>query len=227
MSSTTSSIPWSDVIKKEARGLDGYDLGEVQDVGQNYVLTQKGIASKKKFFIPKYLVNGYDGDKLWFNVSETQAENEFMRDSPPMTTEYTRYRTTETPVDIETRIPVIEERLNVAKRVSTQEATITKEPLTETKTMDVPVTHEELNVERKPASSSTSATEGPVQSKTEMKVPLSSEQVEVTKEPYVKEEVVVKKTPVTETQTVSDTVTSEKVNVQGGTVPSNMDTDED
>jgi stress response protein YsnF len=37
----------------------------------------------------------------------------------------------------------------------------------------------------------------------------------VTKEPYVKEEVVVKKKPVTETRTVSDTVTSEKVDVSG------------
>jgi uncharacterized protein (TIGR02271 family) len=52
-----------------------------------------------------------------------------------------------------------------------------------------------------------------VQSKTDMKVPVSKEEVEVTKEPYVKEEVVVKKKPVTETRTVSDTVTSEKVDV--------------
>jgi stress response protein YsnF len=35
--------------------------------------------------------------------------------------------------------------------------------------------------------------------------------VEVTKRPYVKEEVVVTKEPVTETETVSDTVRSEKV----------------
>jgi stress response protein YsnF len=37
----------------------------------------------------------------------------------------------------------------------------------------------------------------------------------VTKDAYVKEEVVVKKKPVTETRTVSDTVTSEKVDVSG------------
>jgi uncharacterized protein (TIGR02271 family) len=56
----------------------------------------------------------------------------------------------------------------------------------------------------------------PVQSKTETKVPLKQEEeVQVTKQPYVKEEVSVKKKPVTETLTVSDEVTSEKVKVKG------------
>ncbi|HYY66834.1 MAG TPA: DUF2382 domain-containing protein [Nitrososphaeraceae archaeon] len=54
-----------------------------------------------------------------------------------------------------------------------------------------------------------------MQSKTDMKVPVSKEEVEVTKEPYLKEEVVVKKKPVTETRTVSDTVTSERINRSG------------
>ena len=54
-----------------------------------------------------------------------------------------------------------------------------------------------------------------MQSKTDLKVPVSKEEVEVTKEPYVKEEVVVKKKPVTETRTVSDTVTSETINRSG------------
>jgi hypothetical protein len=37
------------------------------------------------------------------------------------------------PSDIETRIPLIEERLNVSKRTSASEATITKEPVTKTR----------------------------------------------------------------------------------------------
>ena len=41
------------------------------------------------------------------------------------------------------------------------------------------------------------------------------EEVEVTKKPFVKEEVVVKKKPVTETKTVIDTVTSERINMSG------------
>jgi uncharacterized protein (TIGR02271 family) len=227
----TESIAWEDIIKKEARGTtDDSDFGEVQEVGQHYVLTQKGMISKDKFYIPKYLVQGYDGDTLWFNASETDLQG-WKRDSPPVYDEYARYKTTtpsdkvtseenvettqsRTTSDLETRIPLIEERLNVSKRTSTSEVTIRKEPVTETKTVEVPVTHEELTVERRPASGASATTaERPVESKTEVKVPVNKEEVEVTKEPYVKEEVVVKKKPVTETRTVSDSVTSEKVDV--------------
>jgi hypothetical protein len=52
---SSSSIDWSDVVKKEARGSNDEDLGEVQEVGQNYVLVQKGMISKEKFYIPKDL----------------------------------------------------------------------------------------------------------------------------------------------------------------------------
>lgn len=212
---SNSSVGWNNMIKKEARGAtDDFDLGEVQEIGSNYVLTQKGMVSKEKFYIPKYLVQGFDGDTLWFNVTEAQATGSFMRDSPPMAEEYSRYKRSDMPADIETRIPVMEEKLNVSKRTSTTEATITKEPVTETKTVEVPVTHEEVSVERRPATG-TSTAERPVQSKTEIKVPLNREEVQVTKEPYVKEEVVVKKEPVTETRTVSEEVTSEKVDVKG------------
>jgi uncharacterized protein (TIGR02271 family) len=218
MSNTNESISWDNVIKKEARGaVDDSDFGEVQELGQNYVQTQKGMVSKQKYYIPKYLVQGFDGSTLWFNASESDLEG-WKRDSPPDYNDYNRYKTSEqAPADAETRIPLIEERLNVSKNTSTSEATITKEPVTETKTVEVPVTHEELTVERRPAgeSSSSTTTERPVQSKTDTKVQLNKEDVQVTKEPYVKEEVVVKKKPVTETRTISDTVTSEKVDVSG------------
>ena len=68
------------------------------------------------------------------------------------------------------------------------------------------MTHEEISVERRPSSGSTTAA-SPVQSK--------FEEVQVTKQPYVKEELSVKKKPVTETKTVTDQVTSEKVRVKG------------
>jgi uncharacterized protein (TIGR02271 family) len=112
-----------------------------------------------------------------------------------------------------TIVPLIEERLNVSKRTSTNQYTITKEPVTEKKTIEVPVTHEELVVEKRPAKEATPSVHGPVKSKTEIKVPLNREEVEVTKESFVKEEVVVKKKPVTETKTISDTLRSERINI--------------
>ena len=95
MSNTNESITWNDVIKKEARGaVDDSDFGEVQELGQNYVLTQKGTLSKKKYYLPKYLVQGFDGDTLWFNASESDLEGG-KRDSPPDYNDYNRYKTSE------------------------------------------------------------------------------------------------------------------------------------
>ncbi|MFL6318463.1 MAG: DUF2382 domain-containing protein [Nitrososphaeraceae archaeon] len=213
-SSRTSNIDWNDVIKKEARGSGDEDLGEVQETGQNYVLVQRGIINKEKFYIPKAMVESYDGDVLRFSISEDDAKSRFLRDSPPSSSSSANEGLAAARKAEETTVPITEERLDASKRESTREATITKEPVTETKTVEVPVTHEEISVERRPASGSTTA-ERPVQSKTETKVPLKQEEVQVTKQPYVKEEVSVKKKPVTETHTVSEQVTSEKVNVKG------------
>jgi uncharacterized protein (TIGR02271 family) len=217
MSSSSSTIDWSDVIKKEARGSNDEDLGEVQEVGQDYVLVQRGMINKDKFYIPKDVVESYDGDVLRFSISEEDAKSRFLRDSPPTSSSSSSANeglTAARKAEETTTVPITEERLDASKRESTREATITKEPVTETKTVEVPVTHEEISVERRPASGSTAA-EKPVQSRTETKVPLKQEEVQVTKQPYVKEEVSVKKKPVTEKRTVSEQVTSEKVKVKG------------
>jgi uncharacterized protein (TIGR02271 family) len=87
----------------------------------------------------------------------------------------------------------------------------------------VPVTHEEVLIERRPVSdvNTTDNKEaalaeegGVVESRTEINIPLKSEEVQVTKQPYVKEELVVKKKPVTETRTITEEVRSEKVTVK-------------
>jgi uncharacterized protein (TIGR02271 family) len=215
---TIKNIDWNDVIKKEARGSNDEDLGEVQEAGQNYVLVQRGMINKDKFYIPKDQVESYDGDVLRFKISEEDAKSRFLRDSPPSpSSSANEGLSAARKAEETTTVPLTEERLDASKRESTREATITKEPVTETKSVEVPVTHEEISVERRPASGSTTAAESPVQSKTETKIPLKQEEVQVTKQPYVKEEVSVKKKPVTETRTVTDKVTSEKVNVKGAT----------
>ncbi len=214
---SSSTIGWDNIIKKEARGSNDEDLGEVQEVGDTYVVVQKGLINKNKFYIPKDLVEGYDGNVLRFRISEEDAKSRFLGDSPPPTNAENEGLYAARKVEAgetTTTVPITEERLNASKRESTREATITKEPITETKTVEVPVRHEEISVERRPASGSTTA-DRPVQSKTETKVPLKQEEVQVTKQPYVKEEVSVKKKPVTETRTVTDKVTSEKVKVKG------------
>ena len=69
------NIDWNDVIKKEVRGTNDEDFGEVQDLQGNYVLVQKGLINKEKFYIPKDRAESYDGDVLRFRISEQDLIN--------------------------------------------------------------------------------------------------------------------------------------------------------
>lgn len=79
----SSNINWNEVIKKEARGSNNEDFGEVQEVSDGYVFVQKGMINKEKFFIPQDKAEIFDGNVLRFNISEDEAYNSYQRDSFP------------------------------------------------------------------------------------------------------------------------------------------------
>lgn len=100
-------VIWGDLEGVEARGVTKeVDLGRVKELGKNYVLTEKGTVGKERFYIPKYLVEGYDGRTLWFRVTEGQKTT-FGRDSPPTYEEYVVYKTETVPADAETHVHII------------------------------------------------------------------------------------------------------------------------
>jgi uncharacterized protein (TIGR02271 family) len=210
MAGEQGSINWNEVIKKEARGKNDEDLGEVQKVGDTYVLVQKGLINKERFHIPQDEVESYDGDVLRFKLSEDEIRSKYLGDVDPLVSSTSDNDNAnyveENKVGLEesesARFPLAEEKLDVSKReVTYKEATLIKEPITETKTVEVPLTYEELIVERRPPTEATTSQhqlKPPVNTREEIKIPLKREEVEVKKEPYVKEEVVLKKKRITE-----------------------------
>ncbi|MFL6363432.1 MAG: hypothetical protein ACJ709_08340 [Nitrososphaeraceae archaeon] len=48
-------IDWNEVVKKEARGIDDADFGEVQLTIEDTVITEKGVTDKKDFTCQKAL----------------------------------------------------------------------------------------------------------------------------------------------------------------------------
>jgi uncharacterized protein (TIGR02271 family) len=198
-----SNIDWDLVVKKEARGTDDYDLGEVQEVTADNILTQKGIVEKKWFQIPKHLALGFDGNTLTLNVTEEQAKGMYVIDRP---TEENNQNE-----GYETIVPLVEKRLEPVKTEVIEEAKIIKKPVRETKQVEMNLTHEELVIERRPLVEPRPTDEDPVNSTTEIKIPLKREEVEINKQSYITEEIVAKKKPVTETRTISEEVTSEKL----------------
>ena len=74
-----TEIDWNDVIKKEAKGNNDFDLGEVQEVSNGLILVQRGIGNKEIFSIPQYKVESYDGKVLKFAISEDEALNKYKK----------------------------------------------------------------------------------------------------------------------------------------------------
>ena len=68
-----------DVLKKEARGTGDADLGEVKEVSDEYVITEKGVIDKDKYYIPKTSIIHIDEQFVWFGITEKDAK-QYKRD---------------------------------------------------------------------------------------------------------------------------------------------------
>jgi uncharacterized protein (TIGR02271 family) len=221
-------VNWDRIVHKNVRTLDNQGMGKViavpNDEDTIIISSQSG---SEQYKIPRSSVSGFNGAEVLLNETGYKISSSYRVDNAAV------YEAK--PSDIiagehpqqkeETTVPLIEERLNVSKKTSATQYTITKEPITEKKTIEVRLTHDELVVEKRPLKDPSSSVQGPVKSKTEIKVPLNREEAEVTKERFVKEEVVVKKKPVTETRTISDTVTKERIKMSGTTTDQQATTD--
>lgn len=109
----------------------------------------------------------------------------------------------------EERLTLSEERLEVGTRqVEAGHVGVGKRVEEEVVSREVPVTREEVVVERRPASEGMSA--APRIEEGEIHVPITEEEVVVEKRVVPKEELVVKKQQVTDTETVQETVRREE-----------------
>jgi hypothetical protein len=180
----------NEIIKKEARSLDDANLGKVQEINETSIIIEKGTKNKDKFYIPRSIPHAYNGSVILLDITEDEAKKKFMTDPsmPTPSTEQSKVLPREE--NGETIIPLTEERLEVSKKETMEEATLIKESVKETKTVEVQLTHEELIIEkRKPSSSSSGDTtteeeqQKQIQSKTEITIPLRKEEVVITKKP--------------------------------------------
>lgn len=110
------------------------------------------------------------------------------------------------------RMQLREEELTATKRpVETGGVEISKDVVSQQRSIDVPVTREEVYVERRAVDRRPS--DRPIAEGETIEVPVREERVEVEKQPVVYEEVDVGKRRVQDTQRVSDTVQREELRV--------------
>lgn len=113
-----------------------------------------------------------------------------------------------------------EERLNVEKDlVQTGEVNVGKHMVEEEKKIDVPIEREEIYVERRPVNDEVVGEQERTEAGADknIHIPLTEERVNVSKEEFVKEELVVGKKKVEDTEQIKETVRKEKADIDEST----------
>jgi hypothetical protein len=49
-------------------------LGVVEEVQNEFIVTEKGIISKKRYYLPKILIAGFDGHTLYFRIIKAESK---------------------------------------------------------------------------------------------------------------------------------------------------------
>jgi uncharacterized protein (TIGR02271 family) len=218
-------------------GADNQKLGEVTDVGPNYVLLTKGLIFVKDIYVPFEAVSDVDAEagRVYINASKDEVESMGWDDAPESgTTGSSGYLGSDSGSSRDAtlgdggstmdsasssssdsfRVPVREEQLRASTSVSEAGAVeVNKNVVEQEQQLDVPVTREEVDVRRVRVDRPASGDDGATMDGGTIRVPVHAETVDVTKEQRVVEEIEISKRPVTETQRVSDTVRREEVDV--------------
>jgi uncharacterized protein (TIGR02271 family) len=217
---SSSITDWSSIIGKNVKTVDYQDAGKVIGSVENedtIIISYESPHSSYNYRVPKRHVQGLNDPDVLLSIARAELADYEISDIQDYAAQLRSIKTEQKGgEEEEITVPVIEEKLNVSKKVVAEEATIIKEPVTETKTIEVSVMHEAIVLEKRPLAAEEENTNTfeeppPRNTRTEIHVPLIHEEVRIKKEPYVKEEIVIRKKPRTRTAIISESVISEKV----------------
>ena len=68
------SIDWKNVIRKETRGFDDTDRGDVQEMLKDNVITKLGVVAKEAYAIQRILTEKIDCCSLLFRMTKEESE---------------------------------------------------------------------------------------------------------------------------------------------------------
>ena len=226
----SKNINLDDIIKKEVIGIDGLDLGKVIEIGETYVVTQRGLIDKKKYHLPISSIESFDGEILNLKINETDLKS-YEQTENNLFEGYSSFKSSDMSHEVQTTIPLIDEKLEVTKKTIEENIQIIKEPIKETKIVEVELIHDKVTITKRPfkenniakkieshshkleSNSSDSQIDKKKKKKrtmrnyddtTEIIMTLEREEPIIVKRSHVKEEVIVKKQTLFETKTITE-----------------------
>ncbi len=80
---TITTINWNDIINHDTRSIDDADLGKVKGLYEPFIVIERGTINKEKLYIPKSLIKKYSTNVLYLSITEQEAKDTYIRESPP------------------------------------------------------------------------------------------------------------------------------------------------
>ena len=236
-SENNNEINWNEVVGKEALGENGLDFGTVKELTDDYIITEVGMLNKKIYHLPKSSAKYFNGVFLNFSLNESDLSIYEQKIEESVAADDKVFSESQ---DVSTKgedlIPLIGEDLQVTKNILEDNKKIVKVPVKETKTVQIELIHEKVIIERRNVNQNDNTYEkgtntslknnmpsnqepgdgAEIYSKAEFLIPIKKEDPVITKRSFVREEVVIKKKPVTETKTFTEEITREEISYNKG-----------
>ena len=73
------------------RTLDNVDIGDVDRVGNEFIIVREGVANIHMYYIPKHYITKYDESSIWIDLSSGLVSAKFEREDEPTQEELTCY----------------------------------------------------------------------------------------------------------------------------------------
>ncbi|MDR4510728.1 MAG: hypothetical protein MRJ93_03370 [Nitrososphaeraceae archaeon] len=76
-------IPWNEVVNKHVRSSDNVDIGDIEQVGNGYIVVREGVAKIRKYYIPTSFIENYDGSSFFVKSPSGLISPRFERTTEP------------------------------------------------------------------------------------------------------------------------------------------------
>jgi hypothetical protein len=82
-SGETLTIPWEEVIHKRVKTTDNVDVGDIELVGNEFIVVRQGEVKIRRYYIPKSYINNYDGSAVYVASPSGLVGARFERETEP------------------------------------------------------------------------------------------------------------------------------------------------
>jgi hypothetical protein len=76
-------IPWEEAVNKHVRSSDNVDIGDVEKVGNKFIVVREGVVKVRKYYIPTSYIDNYDGSNFYIKSPSGLISARFERITEP------------------------------------------------------------------------------------------------------------------------------------------------